>query len=357
MNRTLLAATLIILSITSCQKTENKTSETVDFDALKTEVLHDFTNKVAIPNYADLDNGGQHLFSTIETLKNEPTEQNLSAARQAWKDMRAIWEQCEGFLFGPVEDNDYDPNMDTWPTDYVQMDSLLNSNSSLSLGAIQQTTLSLRGYHPIEYILFGNHGNRLAASITDRQKTYMLSLAEDLKKTCNALHLSWTSAPQFYSQQVMNAGDGSTVFSKKQEVYLAIVEALTGICEEVGAGKMKDPFDTQDPTIVESPYSGNSIADFKHNLIGLQNVYLGRYGSNDGKGLNDLVAAKNKALDNKIQSQIAAAIASFDNITVYFEEAIFSQRLQVQQVMQTLETLQQTLDSELKPFILQYIQD
>jgi len=55
---------------------------------------------------------------------------------------------------------------------------------------------------------------------------------------------------------------------------------------------MKEPYDAQDPKIVESPYSGNSIADFKNNIIGLQNVYLGRY-KTDGHGLNDLVASKN----------------------------------------------------------------
>ena len=59
-----------------------------------------------------------------------------------------IWEQCEGFLFGPVEDNDYDPNMDSWPTDYVQMDSLLASNSNLSVANIQNLTLSLRDTIP-----------------------------------------------------------------------------------------------------------------------------------------------------------------------------------------------------------------
>ena len=95
--------------------------------------------------------------------------------------MRETWEQCEGFLFGPVEDNDYDPNMDTWPTDYTQMDSLLASTNPLEVSDIQNLTLSLRGYHPIEYIIFGDHGSRKAADITARQKKYMISFANKLK--------------------------------------------------------------------------------------------------------------------------------------------------------------------------------
>jgi len=119
---------------------------------------------------------------------------------------------------------------------------------------------------------------------------------------------------------------------------------------------MKEPFDAMDPAIVESPYSGNSLIDFKNNIIGLQNVYLGKY-KTDGKGLNDLVAAKNKALDNKLQAQMTAAINSFDNITVNYETAIISQRVQAQATMNALETLKTTLDEELKPFVIQYITD
>ena len=89
----------------------------------------------------------------------------------------------------------------------------------------------------------------------------------------------------------------------------------------------------------------------------MQNVYLCKYGSNTGKGLKDLVAAKNLSLNNKLQAQITAAVNSFDNITVYYEEAIITQRVQCQQTITALATLKTTLENELKPFIIQYIQD
>jgi predicted lipoprotein len=351
----LIATTIGALGITACKKSESTTA--ISFDELKTLALKDFTNNVAMTGYFDLDNAATNLNIAIQNLNTNGTETNLTAAKAAWINMRSIWEQCEGFLFGPVEDNDYDPQMDTWPTDYVQMDSLLNSANALAISDIQKLTLSLRGYHPIEYIIFGNHGNRTAASITARQKQYMVSLSEDLKNTCHQLYLSWITAPTNFSNQVINAGTVNSLYSKKQEVYLAIVEGLIAICEEVGEGKMKEPFDAQDPSIVESPYSGNSISDFRNNIIGLQNVYLARYASNDGRGISDLVASKNISLDNKIQSQIAAAINSFSNITSFYEYAIVNQRLQCLQTMTALNTLKETLENELKPFVIQYITD
>lgn len=346
---------IFLLGYTACDDTNIQQE---DFNALKKEVLTHFTQNVAVASYKDLDAAAQNLNTALLALNDNTTETNLQTARTAWKDMRAIWEQCEGFLLGPVDDNGYDPNMDTWPTDYVQMDSLLVSNNSLSVNDLANITLSLKGYHPIEYILFGNHGERTAASLTARQKTYMISLSADLSTTCHSLHNDWIAAPVNYAQVFMNAGEGSPVYTKKQEAYLSLVEGLIGICEEVGEGKMKEPFDARDPSIVESPYSGNSLSDFRNNVIGIRNVYLGNY-KIDGKGISDLVAAKNKALDNKIQTQIATAISSFDNITMYYEDAIIppGQRVQIQQTMAALATLKTTLETELKPFVIQYITD
>lgn len=356
MKKLILSLSIIcLLDYTSCDPIDVQQE---DFNTLKKEVLTNFTQNVAVAAYKDLDEAAQNLNSSLLTLNNTTTDANLQAARTAWKDMRAIWEQCEGFLLGPVDNNSYDPNMDTWPTDYVQMDSLLASNNSLSVTDLENITLSLRGYHPIEYILFGNHGDRTAAALTARQKTYMLSLSADLSSTCHSLYTDWIAAPVNYAQVFMSAGEGSSVYTKKQEAYLSLVEGLIGICEEVGEGKMKEPFDAQDPSIVESPYSGNSVSDFRNNIIGIRNVYLGNY-KTDGKGINELVAAKNKALDHKIQTQIAVAINSFDNITMYYEDAIIppGQRVQIQQTMDALTTLKETLEEELKPFVIQYITD
>jgi predicted lipoprotein len=343
------------LFFAACNKSSSSSS-TEDFTSLKTTVLADFTTNIAVAGYKDLNDSSTSFNNAIIALNASATEANLATARQSWKNLRTVWEQCEGFLFGPVEDNDYDPNMDTWPTDYTQLDSVLSSSNALEVADVQNFTLSLRGYHPIEYIIFGDHGNRTAASLSARQKKYMVSLSTDIMNTCHALYQSWVSAGGNFALQVTSAGTGSTKYAKKLEAYQAIVNALTDICGEVGEGKMKEPYDAQDASLVESPYSGNSVADFRNNIVGLQNVYLGKY-KVDGRGLNDLVSSKNISLDNTIQSQITAAINSFNNITLPYEQAIISQRVQCQQTMTALETLKETLETQLSPFLVQYIQD
>ncbi|HEX4373337.1 MAG TPA: imelysin family protein, partial [Puia sp.] len=327
-------------------------------------VINDFANSTALPQYDSLVSVATALNNAIITLQTTTTDDNLAVTQTAWKRIRTVWEQCEGFLIGPVEAYDYDPNMDTWPTDHTQMDSLLASVNPLQVGDVQNLPQNLRGYHPIEYLIFrnGESSVRTAASFTARELLYLTSLSADiLNNNVTPLLQSWTTAPISFLQAVTTAGaSGNQVYSTKLSFFLDVCgdNGMAGICNEVGQaapdGKMYAPYINKDSTITESPYSDNSLIDFKNNIIGAQNVYLGL---NGGKGIKDLVAAKNKSLDNQIQAQFTAAINSFSNITERYEQAIFDQRVQVQQTLTQIQTLQALLDGELKDFLQENVKD
>jgi predicted lipoprotein len=301
----------------------------------------------------------------VGNLNSSATDANLQAAQAAWKSMRQVWERCEGFLIGPVEANDYDPNSDTWPTDYHQMDSLLASTNPLATSDVANLPQTLRGYHPIEYLIFGEGGARKVSDLDARKMKYLVSLVSDLSvNNVNPLLASWTQAPTNYSNAVLTAGTGSTVYTTKQAFFLDVIgdNGMAGICNEVGQqnedGKMYNPYITKDSSLSESPYSGNSLIDFKNNIVGLQQVYMGL---NGGKGIKDLVAAKNKSLDQQIQNAITAAVNSFDNISgasnERYEEAIFDKRTQIQATMTALNSLQDLLENDLTNFVKQYVKD
>lgn len=344
----------LIIVMAACNKASNN-STGGNTATVETTVIKDFVNNVALSQYSNLTNAAVSLNGTITTLNSSPTTANLVAAQASWKNMRTVWEQCEGYLFGPVEDNDYDPNTDTWPTDYTQLDSLLASSNALQVADVANLAQSLRGYHPLEYVIFGHGDGRTAAQLTPRLMQYAVSLSGDvLYNNVQPLYQSWTSAPSNYAQQILTAGSGSIKFPKRQDLFLAIVGAMSDICNEVGTEKMCDAYINKDSTITESPYSANTLIDFKNNIVGLQNVYLGL---NGGTGIKDLVASQNKNLDNQIQTQITSAINSFSNITESYEKAIFDQRPQIQQTMTQLAALKKLLDNDLTNFVVQYVKD
>src|ERR1700712_566729 len=201
--RMIVATALIltaIVALTACHKASTG-QPGVNSATIEQTVIKDFTNNIALAQYSNLTNAAVSLNGTILALNTTPNDANLLAAQAAWKTMRQSWEQCEGFLFGPVEDNDYDPNTDTWPTDYVQLDSLLASTNPLEVSNIASLAESLRGYHPLEYMIFGNGNGRTAAELTPRLLRYATSLSGDiLYNNVQPLYQSWTSAPTNYAQ-------------------------------------------------------------------------------------------------------------------------------------------------------------
>jgi putative iron-regulated protein len=356
------ATAILLFALTACNKSSTPVS-TESFTQVESDVISDFVNKTGLPQYEGLVTANKALNGDINLLQSAPTDATLQTAQADWKNVRTAWEQCEGFLIGPVESFSYDPNTDTWPTDHTQMDSLLASSNALQVSDVAALPQNLRGYHPIEYLIFRNGETtvRTAASFTPRQLQYLVSLSADvLNNNVEPLQTSWTSAPVNYAQAILTSGSGSQVYASKQAFFLDIAgdDGMAGIVNEVGEqdpdGKMYEPFITRDSTITESPYSDNSLIDFKNNIIGAQNVYMG---INGGKGVKDLVAAKNKSLDNQIQAQFTATINSFNNITERYEQAIYDQRSQVQATLSQLATLQSLLANDLTNFIKQNVKD
>ncbi|MNU14663.1 Iron-regulated protein A precursor [compost metagenome] len=350
--------------MTGC-KTKDPKPATQTFAEMEQSVLNDFVSVVGNPLYAKFETLAATLKTAVQNLANNPTDANLAAARTAWKDVRVIWEQSEGFLIGPVDDQNYDPYMDTWPTDHNAMDNLLTSTTPITVSYLaglddpeNASELTLRGFHPLEYLLWGLGGNRTAASITAREKEYMVALAEDIHNNVSALKSSWLPGSIYFGNKLITPGSGNDVFANKREALEALANALIDICGEVADGKMLEPFEPNaDSTITESPYAHNSINDFKNNIIGARNVYTCTFDGKTGKSLSDLVRANNSALDLEIKSKFEIAIQSFDGFTTTFEQAIYHQRPQVQNTLDALNSLKGTIGDKLVPYLTQYVKD
>ncbi len=261
-------------------------------------------------------------------------------------------------MFGPVEDFNYDPDMDDWPVNRVDLDSLLASNNPLALNDIAPLATTLKGFHAIEYIIYGVGSTKTASQITAREKVYLASLVQSLYDTTTQLEASWDpSQPNNFTLQVINAGAGSTTFTTRKALFLALVGSMADICNEVANEKMQTPFAAQDSTLDESSFSHNSVTDFTNNITGVLHAYLSTYNGSSGYSLSDLVKANNTSLDITIQSQINAAISSFKVITTTYEKAIYTQQNQIKTVQATIRTLKTTIDGDLTNYIQANVKD
>lgn len=345
-----------IIALSSCSKSDKNDAQP-DAATVEAKVITDFANVLANPNYTDLQAKAAILNAAVNTFVTTSTDANLLAVQTAWRNTRAPWEACEGFLFGPVEDSNYDPTMDSWPVDKNELDGILAGSNPLSVTDIDGLQDTQKGFHAIEYIVFGLGGTQKAANITARQKVYLTSLTQSLYNTTAQLQASWSVSGGNYTKQVITAGNGSTVYATRKDLLIALVGSMADICDEVSTSKMETPLVAQDSLQDESAFSHNSVADFKNNITGIYNAYMCTYNGTSGTGLNTLVAAKNASLDLKLRTQMQAAIASFSTITLTYEKAIYTQQSQIKAVQATINTLHDTLDGDLRDFINTNIKD
>ncbi len=340
------------VTIFSCTKDDNNGE--VDITALNTEILQHTASNVCAASYVDLSAKAGQLLTAVNTLNTTTTDGNLNTCRDLWKSIRQTWEKSEAWLFGPVDVDKIDPRIDTWPVDFNDLNTVLASSDELNeeyIASLNEDHDALRGFHPIEYLLWGQDGEKTASELTGREKEYLLALAQNLKTLADEVKTSWSGG---YANLLATAGaSGNTEYPSRKVAFEIIVDAMAGICDEVANGKMKDPFDAQDPNLEESPFAQNSITDFTNNITGIMEIYQGKF-AEDGKGLEDLVRAYNLSLDNEIKTKHSTAIAALKAITVPFGEAILTKQSQVQTAMDKINDLATTLEEKLKPFVQQY---
>lgn len=311
------------------------------FDASAT--LDDFANTVVLATYTDLDNKAGELLGAVQALSAAPNQANLEQAQGAWKAARKPWEQSEAFLFGPVDTQGLDPALDSWPVNKVDLDGVLGSGRELTEASIDALEDTLKGFHTIEYLLFRDGDQRKAADITPRELEYLVATTENLKAKTAQLRQAWDPSGENYVGEVANAGDSSTIYRSQKDAMQEMVNGMIVIADEVANGKLSDPFNRQDTTLVESQFSFNSISDFQDNIRGIQNVY---------NGLSEFVNGADADLDARFQTEVQTAIDTIGAIPDPFRDSITAQRAAVQAAIDAVSTVQQTLENDILKLVL-----
>ena len=349
-----LSICLIGCSLTGCGNDDDdddtaSAGEGSTFDA--TTTLNDFANKVVLATYTDLDNKAGDLLTAVKALEGNTNQASLGQAQGAWKATRKPWEQSEAFLFGPVDTQGLDPALDSWPVNRVDLDGVLASEQALTSASIDALEDTLKGFHTIEYLLFRDGDQRKAADITPRELEYLVATTENLKSKTAQLRNAWDASGENYAAEVANAGDSSTIYKSQKDAMQEMVNGMIVIADEVANGKISDPFNERNTTLVESQFSFNSITDFQDNIRGIQNVYVGKFTA-DGQGLNEFVKGVDAELDARFQTEVQTAIDTIGAIPDPFRDSITAQRAAVQAAIDAVSTVQGTLENDILKLVL-----
>lgn len=299
---------------------------------------------IVLASYEDTLTAAETLDEALTELVDEPSAEQLEAARSAWRDAREPYLQTEVYRFydGPIDDPEDGPEgmINAWPmdeayVDYVEGDpdtGLINDpqvdldpENLAELNEAEGEASIATGYHPIEFMLWGQDlsedgpGERPYTDFVEseegtaanqaRRGRYLLAISELLQEQLAGLEEAWAEGDDsnYRAAFLADAPEESL-----QKILQGMI-VLSGF--ETGGERLRVALDTGDQEDEHSCFSDNTHRDMVGDVLGVQNVYLGRYTRLDGSevrgpGIYDVVLAVDADLAETLRAQIADSLAA-----------------------------------------------
>lgn len=203
---------------------------------------------------------------------------------------------------------------------------------------IPQLATSVKGFHAIEYLLFGPTGARKAAELNARSLQLLGLLVADLNTQATKLRAVRTRGTGSFGDSFAGAGTAGSAYKNAAAALAEVVGAMGDILDELPNSKLENALAKQRTDYNESQFSDHSLIDYRSNVRG---VYVGTYGAvTTANSLSGLVKAANPALDERVRTQFRLCIALPDLVPGTLNAAIFSQKTQLRELQTELNKLQ-----------------
>ncbi|MDC3024482.1 peptidase [Alphaproteobacteria bacterium] len=334
------------------------------FNSIAKDNLLNTYSDLAEEKYNDSLYLANKLLSMIKVFLDNTTKSNLDQVKLSWLEARKIYQQTEVFRFGNPIVDDWEGKVNAWPLDEGLIDYVNQTNyyptendfsnfnvianeklkvegrlidaSIISLDLLENQLHEIggneanvaTGYHAIEFLLWGQDlngtekgsGNRPYTDFSltnctndncDRRRNYLLVAAQLLVKDLEEIKNSWS---------VEGDARVDLLTSSKKDGLRRILTGMGSLSYgELAGERMKLGLMLHDPEEEHDCFSDNTHNSHFFNVIGIQNIYLGRYKNLEkklvhGDSLSDLVAAKNKKLDMQVKKSIDNTIFHMSQI-------------------------------------------
>jgi putative iron-regulated protein len=315
---------------------------------------------IARAGYEDSLDQARKLQVSVASLVAKPSAETLARAREAWKAARVPYMQTEAFRFGNKIVDEWEGKVNAWPLDeglidYVDKDygTASDTNSQYAANVIANTQLKVAGrsidasritkkllsdtlheaekieanvatgYHAIEFLLWGQDlngtgpgaGNRphtdyakgkaCTGGNCDRRARYLAVATDLLIDDLSFMADQWK--PKGAARAALDKSDS--------EALTAIFTGLASLSYgEMAGERMKLGLLLNDPEEEHDCFSDNTHNSHYYDVVGIENVYLGRYKRIDGKvvsgpSVSDLVRAKSPEIDERVRKALAETVA------------------------------------------------
>ena len=368
---------LLVFSFSSCSKTETSKEESnqnASSAELKQVVLN-YAN-IVHASYVDSLNLAKNMQETINAFMESPSAESLEKAKQSWIDSRFPYLQTEVYRFygGPIDDEDGPEGLlNAWPMDESYVDYVKGSPKSGIINnpadypeITQELLLSLNekegeeniscGYHAIEFLLWGQDfnsdgpGNRpftdyTTAANAERRKEFLKVTVNLLIENLQSLVDDWAPDQTNYRNDFVN--------SRPKESFQKILMGMTLLAGfELAGERILVAYESKAQEDEHSCFSDTTHNDSIYDIIGIKNVWTGRYTRADGSiiegpGIRNFALRIDADLTEKIDNSLKLALKTSMEIPKPFDQAILAEKGSdtSNSIMSLVEELENTADS------------
>lgn len=335
-------------------------------------------SRIVLASYEDSLEAAVALDDAIGALLEDPSEEKLQDARDAWRAAREPYLQTETYRFyeGPIDNTEDGPEglLNAWPLDenfidYVadndnagiinDLDATIDAEALIGLNEVGGEKNIATGYHAIEFLLWGQDqdddgpGARPytdfvdggTAANQDRRREYLRVVSALLVENLASLVDAWKEDEDNYRADF-----------EAEEPEVALDRMLSGMIIlsgfETGGERLQTALNTGDQEDEHSCFSDNTDRDMVQDVRGIQNVWLGRYERTDGStvsgvGIADVVAGTDADLAEQVSDRIAESLELAEALLPPFDQEIMlgndAGRARVSALIDSLDTQEDDL--------------
>jgi predicted lipoprotein len=270
------------------------------------------------------------LAATLTALANEPTESALLAARAAWVAARVPLRRAKVFTKGPYDTLgirsalDYAPNA-------TAIERVLVATSTPNLDTLGADA---RGTPAIEYLLFtpdqtnealiGLFRNGTGAA---NRRAYITGLGGETSSKARAYANAWDPTMGNFAREFSEAGRGSTTYPTTRVAVDLVINEMIGALDYVSSNSLGKALGTRDggtphPELVESLWSGNSIADLRSILEGVEAFQFSQSSTQSSPRIGALVASRSTATERTLRTATTSALTAVAAIQTPLQTAV-----------------------------------
>jgi uncharacterized protein len=274
--------------------------------------------EVIRPGYAALAGETAALSDKVAALCQAPSSASLEAAKKAFASAVAAWSKVEILRFGPIVEDRRFERLFFWPDakglgDRQIRDALAKRDESVTKPeALSAKSVALQGLPALEYLLYGDGAEALAAPSDDGafRCAFARAAVTNSAGIAKSVAEDWREGSP-YEKSFLAPGPDAAPYRAAKEVTLELFKSFTAGIELVRDQKLGKPLgatpEAARPKLAAFWRSGQSLANAAGNLEGVRALFA-------KGGLAQVVAGEQPGVEKSVLFDLGHAVEVLSGI-------------------------------------------